>query len=172
MKNIFFAFAIAFTFASTVNAQSAIIGAEPFTINLPAGYERTIGTNNFASVQWGNEETGSYGFVITENLDELKAANISDNLESYMDISIENYSSNPKFKSFASKLYKNKKGRETLQKQISYYNEELESTIYLQFNIFKSKNFIYQVVNFGNEDFLEKSKENTDYIINNIDLPQ
>ena len=172
MKKIIFTFAIAFTMATTINAQSALIGAEPFTINLPAGFQRTIGTNDFASVQWGNEETETYGFVITENLDELKVGDISDNLESYLDISISNYSSNPQFKSFPSKLYKNKKGKETLQKQISYYNEEMESTVYLQFNIFKSKNFIYQVVNFGNNDFLKNSKESTDYIINNIDLPQ
>ena len=80
MKKIIFTFAIAFTMATTINAQSAIIGAEPFTINLPAGFQRTIGTNDFASVQWGNEETETYGFVITENLDELKKGDISDNL--------------------------------------------------------------------------------------------
>jgi len=162
----------AFFLASITNAQSSLVGAESFSVNLPAGYSRAVGTNDYATVQWQNEEMHSYGFVIIENLDELKISGVSSDLQSYMDICISNYSGFPQFKSFAPKLFKNKKGQENFQKQISYYNEELESTVYLQFNIFKSKNFIYQIVNFGNEDFLKVSKENTDYIINNVVLPQ
>ncbi|WP_314243703.1 hypothetical protein [Empedobacter tilapiae] len=171
MKKILLTFTLMLCLMNNTNAQSTIIGSENFSVNLPVGYQRTIGTNDFATVQWENEETSSYGFIIIENLDELKISNIADDFASYMDISVANYSSNPKFKSLNSKQFKTSKGRETLQKQISYYNEELEATIYLQINIFKTKNFIYQVVNFGSEDFLKNSKEHTDYIVNNIDLP-
>lgn len=172
MKKLFFALIIVFAFSDTINAQTSIIGAEAFSVNLPTGFNRTIGTNDFASVQWGNDEIETYGFIITENLDELKEANVSTDLESYMDVAVAKYSDSPKFTSLGSKLITNKKGLQTFQKVISYYNEELESTVYLQFNIFKSKKFMYQVINFGNENFLKTSKESTEYIINNLDIPQ
>ncbi|MFV0142065.1 MULTISPECIES: hypothetical protein [Empedobacter] len=171
MKKILLAFTLMLCLMNNTNAQSTIIGSEAFSVNLPAGYQRTIGTNDFSIVQWENNDSTAYGFIITENIDELKLGNISDDLASYMDIMVSNYSSNPKFKSLNTKQFKTSKGKETFQKQISYYNEELESNVYLQINIFKTKNFIYQVVNFGSDDFLKNSKEYTDYIINNIDLP-
>lgn len=171
MKKMLLAFALIFCFSHTTNAQSTIIGSEPFSVNLPSGFNRMIGLNTSAIVQWGNEENETYGFVITENLEDLKSAQVSDKYESYLDIYVSTYSSYPQFNSFPSELYKNKKGKETLQKVISYYNEEVESTVYLQMNVFKTKNFIYQVVNFGTEDFLKNSKEQVEYIINNIDLP-
>ncbi|MBF0596307.1 hypothetical protein [Faecalibacter rhinopitheci] len=171
MKKLLLTLSIAISFTTFSFAQSTILGAETFSINLPNGYTRTVGTNDLASVQWENSEKETYGYIIFENLDELDLVEFDRDINKYADLSVNDFSDLNKYKLIETKKFKTKSGKETVQKQISYYNDELDATIQLQINIFMTKNFIYKMISFGEKEILKKSDKDLDYIVNNIQLP-
>lgn len=171
MKKLLLTLSIAISFTTFSFAQSTILGAETFSINLPNGYTRTVGTNDLASVQWENSEKETYGYIIFENLDELDLVEFDRDINKYADLSVNDFSDLNKYKLIETKKFKTKSGKETVQKQISYYNDELDATIQLQINIFMTKNFIYKMISFGEKEIFKKSDKDLDYIVNNIQLP-
>lgn len=171
MKKLLLTLSIAISFTTFSFAQSTILGAETFSINLPNGYTRTVGTNDLASVQWENSEKETYGYIIFENLDELDLVEFDRDINKYADLSVNDFSDLNKYKLIETKKFKTKSGKETVQKQISYYYDELDATIQLQINIFMTKNFIYKMISFGEKELFKKSDKDLDYIVNNIQLP-
>ena len=154
-------------------AQTTLKGAENFSIALPNNWQRTLGANDLASVQWENKTDEIYGYVIFENIDEIKLLELSDDITSianYADLATNDFSDLPKFKKNTSKRFKTTLGLETEQREISYFNEELNIQIMMLINVYKSEHFIYKMINFGTEETFNKGKKDIDYIINNFKL--
>ncbi len=172
MKKIF-AFLLVYLLSQPmVLSQTNLIGAESFSIQLPQDYKRTIGNNHLASVQWEHNELEIYGYLIFENIDELKLAEINTNLNSYAELALNDFSDYENYKILASKTYKTKNGKETICKLISYYNPDLDVTILLQLNVYATKNFIYKMINFGAKDTFSLNQQHIDFISKRIILPK
>jgi hypothetical protein len=172
MKKFYSFFLAYFLLQQFVLAQTNLIGAENFSINLPQDYKRTIGNNHLASVQWEHNELEIYGYLIFENIDELKIAEINTDLNSYTDLALKDFIDYENYKLIESKRYKTKNGKETICKLISYYNPDLDVTILLQLNSYATKNFIYKMINFGAEDTFSLNRQHVESISKNINLPK
>lgn len=171
MKNLFLAFTLAFGLSLTAQAQTTLQGAESFSVQLPLGFQRTVGANDLASVQWENSEEELYGYIIFENVDELKMGEITTDIKTYATLALNDFNTLKNFKLIETKNYKTDGGKETLAHVFSYYNEELEMNVFLQVNVYKTDHFIYKMISFGDETTFKKSKQHIDYISKKIKFP-
>lgn len=173
MKKILLSTLFTLICSLSVYAQSTLKGAENFSISLPNQWQRTLGANDLASVQWENKNDEIYGYVIFENIDEIKLLELTDDISSitnYADLSTNDFSDLPKFKKNNSTRFKTTLGLDTEQREISYYNDELDVQIVMFINIYKSEHFIYKMINFGTKETIKKGKKDIDYIINNFKI--
>jgi hypothetical protein len=164
MKNLLLTLSLALGFAMSTQAQTTLQGAESFSVQLPAGFQRTVGANDLASVQWEHADEELYGYIIFENIDELKLGDITPDIKTYAALALNDFSELKNFKLIDTKSYKTDEGKETLAQVFSYYNDELETTIILQVNVYTTKNFIYKMISFGDEATFNKSKDRIDFI--------
>ena len=154
-----------------VNAQTTLIGAETFHVQLPQNFTRAIGVNNLASVQWEHAEKEIYGYIIFENTDEMKLADLSISLKEYSDMCLNDFNEIEKYQLIKSETYKTKSGKETISNKISYYNSDLETTIVMQINAYKTQNFYYKVIQFGDQSSFDLGEKEIKYISEEIKLP-
>ena len=171
MKKILITFGLVLGLSSVSFAQTTLMGGEPFSIQLPEKYVRTIGTNNYASAQWEHEEKDFYGYVIVENLDEYKIAELDTSLQSTMDLAIEDLKDFKDFKILDTKTFTTDKGKSSLETKVSYFDEEEEIMIYYQINVYQSKNFIYKVYHYGSAQGFKSSAEDIEYITKKFTIP-
>jgi len=171
MKKILLSLAFTFTCSIFSFAQSSIKGAETFSVNLPVNYQRTIGANDLASAQWESAIDESFGYIMFENVDELKLAEVDTDLDQFADLALGDFNELNQYKLINSKKFKTKSGKETAQREFSYYDEENDIHFHFLINIYKTKDFVYKMINFGTNETFKKSKKDFDYIIDNIQLP-
>lgn len=171
MKNLFLTLALAIGFSMSTQAQTTLQGAESFSVQLPVGFQRTVGANDLASVQWENTEEELYGYIIFENVDELKMNEIGTDIKTYATLALNDFNSLKNFKLIDTKTYKTDAGKETLAQVFSYFNEDLEMDIYLQINVYKTDQFIYKMISYGDEATFKQSSSHIDFITKKIKFP-
>lgn len=152
-------------------AQTKLIGAENFSVSLPQQFKRTIGNNDLAVVQWEHLNKEIYGYVLFENIDELKIANINHELAYYADIALNDFNDYSNYKLIKARKYKTSNGKETEERELTYDDEENNIHVHTIINVYKTSNFIYKMINFGSEDTFNETRNEIDYIINKLQLP-
>ena len=172
MKKLILSAFLLFCFSNIALAQKKILGAETYSIKLPSGFERTVGTNDAASVQWENEIKEVYGYVLFENIDELTIADITTESKNYADLSLNNFNDDDTYKLINTRKYKTKSGLETEERELSYFDKEIEIEIHFLINIFKSKHFIYKMINYGSSETFKNARTDIQYIIDHVKLPK
>ena len=171
MRNLLLLFIILLLKPNSINAQTKLIGAENFSVSLPHQFKRTIGNNDLAVVQWEHLDKEIYGYVLFENIDELKIAKINHDLAYYADIALNDFANYTNFKLIQSRRYKTTSGKETEEREFTYNDEENNINVHTIINVYKTSNFIYKMINFGSEDTFNEGKKDIEYIINRIQLP-
>ena len=91
MKKLFIIAALFTCF--TAFSQQKIHGAESFTLTIPNDFQRAIGLNDYATIQFESKapKPNSYGFLIFEHKDELKLAEAKLDMIDYTLNSIQPY---------------------------------------------------------------------------------
>lgn len=170
MKKLLLTLAFFCTFHIS-KAQSTLVGAETFHIQLPQNFTRAVGVNDLASVQWEHTEKEIYGYVIFENADEMKLVDLSISLKEYSDMCLNDFNEIEKYQLIKSETYTTTNGKETISNKISYYNSELEITIVMQINAYKTQNFYYKVIQYGDEKSFALAEKEIHTIAKDIKLP-
>lgn len=169
MKHLLFSIAFLLYFNSSVQAQTKLVGAESYSISLPENFRRTVGTNDLATVQWEHQTKELYGYVLFENLEELKLAEINSNLAAYAQLALDDFIDQNNFKLIQSHHYKTTLGKETEEREFTYTLDDLNFHVII--TIYKTDQFIYKMINFSTEETFKESKKDITYIINHIQLP-
>lgn len=157
MKKLLF-IASLFTYI-TAFAQQKIHGAESFALTIPKDFQRTVGLNDYATIQFESlaPKPNSYGFVIFEHKDELKLADSNLDMIDYTLNSIEPYTTQKGFKYI-------KKPYVAYEKRFNYAYAEFETNepesghIYFLQTVIETKEFVYQILqycSFENQEIMK-----------------
>jgi len=152
------ALSASFAFSQTTMKQYTV--GHPFTISLPDYMNKTSGVNSDASIQYKNEVKGVYGFVIEDNKEILKLAEIN-----YTSIS-EFYEDFIKgFIEGEDKVKKStpipvKKGEiNFIEADVSMYDKDAKMEIYYLIGIVETKTAYYKVLSYCSLEDKAKFKE-------------
>ncbi len=153
------------------NAQTTLIGAETFYVQLPANYSRAIGVNDLASVQWEHAEKELYGYIIFENGEEMKLAELHLSLINYAELCLNDFSEIENYQLIKTENYQTNNGLQTIEHTISYQNTELNTKIMMQINAYKTPNFFYKLIQFGDEASFKAHASELQKIAKDIKFP-
>ncbi len=169
MKKLFIIAAL-FT-CITAFSQHKIYGAEAFALTLPNDFQRTIGLNDYATIQFESKlpKPNSYGFLIFEHKDELKLAEAKLDMIDYTLNSIEPYTAQKGFKYIKQPYIKYEQG-------FNYAYAEFETNdpdsghIYFLQTVIETKGFIYQILQYCIYDDREIMKSDFVNIVNSFKI--
>ncbi|MGV0925037.1 hypothetical protein [Empedobacter tilapiae] len=167
MKNLLFICTL--LFCSTLFAQQKIYGAESFTLTIPKGFQRTIGLNDYATIQFESvtPKPNSYGFLIFEHKDELKLTDSNLDMIDYTLNSIEPYTTQNGFNYL-------KKPYVSYEQGFNYAYAEFETNdsesghIYFLQTVVETKNFVYQILQYCSFENQEIMKSDFVKIVNSF----
>jgi hypothetical protein len=149
MKQIAIVLGCLFITASAFSqtAMKPLTVGHPITINLPDYMTRTIGINDDAAIQFKNEVKDVYGFVIEDNKDELKMAEIAySSITDFYDEFIKEFVKGEE-KLQQSKPVSKKVGDVSfIEADVSFYSKEAEAEIYYLIGIVETKTAYYKVL--------------------------
>ncbi len=129
--------------------QNKIRGAEGYTVELPANYQRTVGLNSYANLQYeGTSDQLAFGFVITEHKDELTIADVQKDIISYTLNSLSPYETDESYKVIQKPTITQAKTYSYSTSEFSIANED-GSKLYGFLTVIETKSFFYQIFNFG-----------------------
>ncbi len=166
MKKTISIFSIALAFiCSTAISQTTLKpfrAGHEFNISIPDYMIRTVGLNDAAIFQFKNDVKDVYGFVIEDNKEELKIAELTySSISEFYDDFIKDFViDEPKRK--VSKTILTTKGEiNFLEADLQYYDADAETTIYYLIGIVETKNAYYKVLSWCTE--ANKAKFKSDF---------
>ncbi|WP_413533321.1 hypothetical protein [Empedobacter brevis] len=169
MKKLLF---IATFFACiSIFSQKKIHGAESFTLTIPENFQRTVGLNDYATIQFESltPKPNSYGFLIFEHKDELKLTDSSLDMIDYTLNSIAPYTTQKSFNYI-------KKPYVAYEQGFNYAYTEFETNepesghIYFLQTIIETKEFVYQILQYCGYENKEIMKSDFVSIVNSFKL--
>ena len=148
--------------AQTISAQTMKpykVG-HPFTISIPDYMTRTVGINESSSFQYKNTVKDVYGFVIIDDKESLKLAEISFTSinEFYEDFIKDFVEGEEKVKQ--SKPISSQQGAiKFLEADVSYYDKDAETEIYYLMGVVETDKAYYKVLSYCELENKAKFKE-------------
>ncbi|CAM3285217.1 hypothetical protein NZD85_14040 [Empedobacter stercoris] len=169
MKNIVFICTL--LFCSTLFAQQKIRGAESFVLTIPKDYQRTIGLNDYATIQFESiaPKPNSYGFLIFEHKDELKLADPKLDMIDYTLNSIEPYTTQNGFKYLKKPYVSYEQGFNFAYAEFET-NEPESGHIYFLQTVIETKEFVYQILQYCSFEDRDIMKSDFVSIVNSFKL--
>lgn len=148
---------------STIFAQHKVYGAEAFGLILPQDFERTIGLNDYATLQFESKspKPNAYGFLIFEHKDELKLAEANLDIIDYTLNSIEPYTAREGFNYIKKPYIAYEKGFNYAYTEFQTNDNDLGHLYFLQ-TVIETKDYIYQIIQYCN--FAEKEIMRSDFV--------
>lgn len=140
-------FVVSVSFSQTTMKQYTV--GHPFYISLPDYMNKTTGVNADASIQYKNEVKDVFGFVIEDNKEILKMAeiNYSSITEFYEDF-IKGFIEGEE-KVNQSKPISQKKGDiNFIEADVSYFDKNAQAEIYYLIGIVETKTAYYKVLSY------------------------
>lgn len=140
-----------------------------FNISIPDYMMRTVGLNDVAIFQYKNDVKDVYGFVIEDNKEELKIAELSySSISEFYDEFIKDFViDEPKRK--VSKTILTTKGEiNFLEVDVQYYDKDAETTICYLIGIVETKDAYYKVLSWSTEANKAKFKADFQKIVYSI----
>ena len=169
MKNLIIIVAL-FSCISSFSQQK-IRGAESFTLSIPKGFQRAIGLNDYATIQFESlsPKPNSYGFVIFEHKDELKLAEAHLDMIDYTLNSIEPYTEKEGFKYIKQPYISYQKGFNYAYAEFETNDPESGNIYFLQ-TVIETKSFIYQILQYCSLENKDIMKNDFVTIVNSFKL--
>ncbi|WP_334124437.1 hypothetical protein [Empedobacter brevis] len=157
MKNLVFICTL--LLCSIVFSQQKIRGAESFVLTIPKGFQRTVGLNDYATIQFESvtPKPNSYGFLIFEHKDELKLTDTKLDMIDYTLNSIEPYTTQKGFKYLKKTYVSYEQGFNFAYAEFET-NEPESGHIYFLQTVIETKNFVYQILqycSYEDKDFMK-----------------
>ncbi|GEM51215.1 hypothetical protein EB1_10050 [Empedobacter brevis NBRC 14943 = ATCC 43319] len=157
MKNLVFICTL--LLCSIVFSQQKIRGAESFVLTIPKGFQRTVGLNDYATIQFESvtPKPNSYGFLIFEHKDELKLTDTKLDMIDYTLNSIEPYTTQKGFKYLKKPYVSYEQGFNFAYAEFET-NEPESGHIYFLQTVIETKNFVYQILqycSYEDKDFMK-----------------
>ena len=147
ISTLILAFITSIGFSQTVMKQH-IVG-HPIYISLPDYMNRTLGINDDASIQFKSEVKDVAGFVIEDNKEELKMAEMNySSLTEFYDEFIKGFIEGEE-KVNQSKPVSQKKGDiNFIEADVSFYDKDAKTEIYYLIGIVETKTAYYKVLSY------------------------
>jgi hypothetical protein len=119
----------------------------PFYISLPDYMIKTVGINSSASIQFKNEVKDVAGFVIEDNKEELKLAEItySSTTEFYEDF-IKDFLTEEDKRTVSKPVSQKKGDISFIECDASYYDKDVKGEVYYFIGIAETKTAFYKVL--------------------------
>ena len=132
----------------------------PFHISLPDYMTRTVGMNEDAAIQYKNVVKDVYGFVIVDDKESLKLAEISFTsiTEFYEDFIKDFMEGEEKVKQSKPQVTDNQAAR-YLEADLSYFDKEAKSEIYYLIGVVETDKAYYKVLTYCTLENKAKFKE-------------
>lgn len=140
-------FLVVFSFSQTVMKPLTV--GHPIYISLPDYMTRTIGLNDDACIQFKNEVKDVAGFVIEDNKDELKLAEMTySSISEFYDEFIKEFVKGEE-KLQQSKPVSKKVGETSfIEADVSFFDKNAETEIYYLIGIVETKTAYYKVLSY------------------------
>ena len=167
MKKLFIIASLFFSICSF--SQHKLYGAESFTLTIPEDFQRTIGLNDYATIQFKSKlpKPNSYGFLIFEHKDELKLADSNLDMIDYTLNSIEPYTEQKGFRYIKQPYITYKQGINYAYAEFETNDPDMERIYFLQ-TIIETKGFIYQILQYCSYTDREIMKSDFVKIVNSF----
>lgn len=167
MKKIIFIVCI--LICSSLSAQHKVYGAEAFGLTLPQDFVRTIGLNDYATLQFESKapKPNAYGFIIFEHKDELKLVEAKLDIIDYTLNSIEPYMAREGFNYIKKPYISYEKGFNYAYTEYETNDEDLGHIYFLQ-TVIETKDYIYQIMQYCGYDEREIMKSDFVTIVNSF----
>lgn len=138
----------------------------PFSLSLPDYMMRTTGVNENAAFEYKNEVKDIYGFVIEDNKEEMKLADIQfSSINEFFDEFIKGFIEGEQ-KVKQSKPIAQKKGDiNFIEAEVSYYDKNAKTEIYYLIGIVETKTAFYKVLSYCTLAEKDKYKEDFKKIV-------
>lgn len=131
---------------TTTNTKTLRIGT-PFSISLPDYMSRTVGLNSAANFQYKNEEKDVYGFVIEDDKEELKLAELSfASVDEFYKDFIEVFLTDAEKKNIGTPAVQKKNGISYLECDVSYFDKDAGAEIYYLVGIVETNSAFYKIL--------------------------
>ena len=140
-------FAVNFSFSQTVMKPHTI--GHPIYISLPDYMTRTIGLNDDASIQFKNEVKDVAGFVIEDNKEELKLAEMTySSINEFYDEFIKEFVKGEEKLQQSKPVSKKSGDISFIEADVSYFDKDAETEIYYLIGIVETKTAYYKVLSY------------------------
>ncbi len=163
MKSFFFLFVAGFFLAASPvigqTASKTISVGKTFFITLPDYMNRTVGLNSAANVQYKSEVKDVYGFVIGDDKEELKLAELNfATVKEFYDDFMESFLENAEKKNVGTPVIQKKGEISFLECDVSYYDKDAGAEIYYLVGIAETKFGFYKILSWTTLENKDKFK--------------
>lgn len=168
-KKITFITTAFFLISSAVLAQTNLKEYEAghiFHISIPEYMGRTIGLNNAATIQYKSEVKDVYGFVIEDNKEELKLAELNySSINEFYEGFIKDFLTDEDNRFVSQPLYKKNGDANFVESDVTYYDKEAKINIYYLVGIVETKSAYYKVLSWSAAENKDKFKADFQKIV-------
>lgn len=167
MKTIFTILAITF-FSNYSFGQAAMkqytVG-HPIYVSIPEYMNRTIGLNDDAIFQYKSEVKDVYGYVIEDNKEELKMAELNyTSINEFYDEFIKGFIEGEEKVKVSTPIQK-KGETNSIEVDVSFYSKEAKTEIFYLIGIVETKTAYYKVLSYCTLEYKAKFKADFQKII-------
>ncbi len=140
-----------------------------FYVSLPDYMTKTIGINTSATIQFKNTIKDIGGFIIEDNKEELKLADLSfSSIDEFYDNFIKDFLVNEKKRNISPITKQSIGERKFIECDASYYDKESKLDIYYFIGIAETKDAYYKVLCYGAIESKDKYKSDFQKILYSI----
>ena len=144
---LFLLFVAGFTYAQTTMKQHTV--GHPITISIPDYMNRTIGLNDDAIFQFKSEVKDVYGYVIEDNKEELKMAEMNfASIKEFFDEFIKSFVEGEEKVTQSRPVSQQKGDMNFIEADVSYYSKDAKTEIYYLIGIVETKTAFYKVLSY------------------------
>jgi hypothetical protein len=137
-----------------------------FHISLPDYMGRTIGLNSSATIQYKSAVKDVYGFIIEDNKDELKLAELNySSLNEFYEGFIKDFVADEDNRIVSEPLYKKNGDINFVESDVTYYDKEAKINIYYLVGIVETKSAYYKVLSWSAAENKDKFKADFQKIV-------
>jgi hypothetical protein len=155
--------------SSSVYAQTPLKEYEAghvFHISIPEYMGKTIGLNNSATIQYKSEVKDVYGFVIEDNKEELKLAELNySSINEFYEGFIKDFLTDEDDRIVSQPLYKKNGDINFVESDVTYYDKEAKINIYYLVGIVETKSAYYKVLSWSAVENKDKFKADFQKIV-------
>lgn len=138
----------------------------PFNISLPDYMSKTVGLNDAAIIQYQSNVKDVYGFVIVDNKEELKVAELYySSITDFYDYFIKSFGASEKSRTVSKPVTATKGKINFLEAEVTLFNTEANIEIYYLVGIVETEHAFYKIISWSSVHEKDKFRDDFQKII-------